>query len=81
MRRVRSSSIGHTEANLLVSNVTEFTGRKHRRSVFYLLPLFIYAAIPENDIWIAALCRQHHLALASRDGHFDKVRGLKRVDW
>src|SRR5437870_1393532 len=37
--------------------------------------------IPENDIWIAGLCRQHHLAVASRDGHFDKVRGLKRVPW
>ena len=37
--------------------------------------------IPENDIWIAALCRQHHLTLASRDGHFDKVRDLKRVGW
>jgi predicted nucleic acid-binding protein len=37
--------------------------------------------IPENDIWIAALCRQHRLAVASRDGHFDKVRGLKRVAW
>ena len=37
--------------------------------------------IPENDLWITALCRQHHLALASRDGHFDKVRGLKRVEW
>jgi predicted nucleic acid-binding protein len=37
--------------------------------------------IPENDIWIAALCRQHQMALATRDGHFDKVRGLKRVVW
>ena len=37
--------------------------------------------IPENDIWIAALCRQHQMAVASRDGHFDKVRGLKRVGW
>ena len=37
--------------------------------------------IPENDIWIAGLCRQHHLAVASRDGYFDKVRGLKRVPW
>ena len=35
--------------------------------------------IPENDIWIAALCRQHHLAVASRDAHFDHVRGLSRV--
>jgi predicted nucleic acid-binding protein len=37
--------------------------------------------IPENDIWIAALSRQHQLALATRDGHFDKVRGLTRVAW
>jgi tRNA(fMet)-specific endonuclease VapC len=37
--------------------------------------------IPENDIWIAALCRQHRLALASRDEHFHKVRGLKCVEW
>lgn len=37
--------------------------------------------IPENDVWIAALCRQYQLALASRDGHFDKVQGLKRVRW
>lgn len=37
--------------------------------------------IPENDLWIAALCRQHQQALATRDAHFDKVRGLKRVAW
>ena len=37
--------------------------------------------IPENDIWIAALCRQHGLPVASRDGHFDKVSRLKRVAW
>ena len=37
--------------------------------------------IPENDIWIEALCQQHQMAVASRDGHFDKVRGLKRVEW
>lgn len=37
--------------------------------------------IPENDIWIAALSRQHGLPLASRDSHFDRVRGLRRVSW
>jgi predicted nucleic acid-binding protein len=26
--------------------------------------------IPSNDLWIAALCRQHGLAILSRDGHF-----------
>lgn len=37
--------------------------------------------IPENDIWIAALARQHELAVLSRDRHFDHVHGLQRVGW
>ena len=37
--------------------------------------------IPSNDLWIAALCRQHSLPLLSRDRHFDLVPGLKRIDW
>jgi tRNA(fMet)-specific endonuclease VapC len=37
--------------------------------------------IPTNDIWIAALCRQHSLPLLSRDRHFDLVSGTKRIDW
>jgi len=35
--------------------------------------------IPGNDLWIAALTRQHALPLLSRDRHFDFVPGLKRV--
>jgi tRNA(fMet)-specific endonuclease VapC len=37
--------------------------------------------IPTNDIWIAALCRQHSLPLLSRDRHFDLVAGIKRIGW
>jgi predicted nucleic acid-binding protein len=37
--------------------------------------------IPENDIWIAALARQHRQPVVSRDGHFDYVPGLRRVTW
>ncbi len=37
--------------------------------------------IPTNDLWIAALCRQHGLPLLSRDGHFDAVSGIQRLDW
>lgn len=37
--------------------------------------------IPSNDMWIAALVRQHRLPLISRDQHFDVVPGLKRVQW
>ncbi len=37
--------------------------------------------IPSDDVWIAALCRQHTLAILSRDRHFDFVKGLRRLDW
>jgi tRNA(fMet)-specific endonuclease VapC len=37
--------------------------------------------IPVNDLWIAALCRQHGLPLLSRDRHFDVVAGIQRFDW
>jgi tRNA(fMet)-specific endonuclease VapC len=37
--------------------------------------------IPTNDLWIAALCRQHSFPLLSRDRHFDQVPGLKRIGW
>lgn len=37
--------------------------------------------IPENDVWIAALARQHGLPVVSRDRHFDRVAGVVRRDW
>lgn len=37
--------------------------------------------IPENDIWIAALARQHQMPVLSRDRHFDAVAGLNRLTW
>jgi predicted nucleic acid-binding protein len=37
--------------------------------------------IPSNDLWIAALSRQHRLTLMSQDQHFDAVPGLKRIGW
>ena len=37
--------------------------------------------IPANDVWIAALCRQHGLPLLSRDAHFDHVKRLRRQVW
>jgi tRNA(fMet)-specific endonuclease VapC len=33
--------------------------------------------IPENDIWIAGICRQFDLTLATSDAHFDLVDGLR----
>lgn len=37
--------------------------------------------ISENDVWIAALARQHGLAVVSRDQHFDRVPGVVRHGW
>lgn len=36
-------------------------------------------AIQQNDIWIAALCKQHGFALATRDQGFTHVLGLEVV--
>ena len=37
--------------------------------------------IPMNDLWIAAIARQHKLPVLSRDAHFDNVSGLTRIGW
>ncbi len=34
--------------------------------------------IPENDIWNAAIARQHGLTILSRDEHF---KGIPELDW
>jgi tRNA(fMet)-specific endonuclease VapC len=33
--------------------------------------------IPVNDLWIAALCLEHQIPLATKDEHFSRVRGLE----
>ena len=37
--------------------------------------------IPANDLWIAALARQHTQPILSRDAHFDHVPGIDRIAW
>jgi tRNA(fMet)-specific endonuclease VapC len=37
--------------------------------------------IPENDVWIAALARQHGFTLVSRDEHFGLVDDLDLESW
>ncbi len=38
-------------------------------------------AIQQNDIWIAALCKQHGFALATRDSGFHHILGLEVVEF
>lgn len=37
--------------------------------------------LPENDVWIAALCLEHDLELVTRDSDFEHVEGLRTASW
>ena len=37
--------------------------------------------IPYHDIWIAALAEQHGIDVVSRDAHFDRIPGVRRIGW
>jgi len=37
--------------------------------------------IPENDVWIAAIARQHNLPIVSRDEHLRWVKGVTGISW
>jgi tRNA(fMet)-specific endonuclease VapC len=37
--------------------------------------------IPENDLWIAAICMEHNLPLATADRHFECVAALQVYSW
>ncbi len=64
---------------LTVLDVTAQTAG-HYAAIFRELKL-AGTPIPTNDVWIAALVREHQLPLLSRDAHFDHVRKMKRVSW
>lgn len=36
--------------------------------------------IPENDLWIAAICKSFELPLMTEDKHFKYIKGLSLVD-
>jgi len=35
--------------------------------------------IPENDLWIASICREQKVPLITRDAHFDNIDDLKVI--
>ena len=37
--------------------------------------------LPENDIWIAAISRQHSLTVVTRDQHFKEIDALLLEEW
>ena len=37
--------------------------------------------VPYHDLWIGALALQHNIEVVSRDAHFDKMPGVRRIGW
>jgi tRNA(fMet)-specific endonuclease VapC len=37
--------------------------------------------LPENDVWIAAIAKQHSLTVVTRDQHFQEIDGLHLEEW
>jgi len=37
--------------------------------------------LPENDVWIAAIAKQHSLTVVTRDQHFKEIEGLLLEKW
>ncbi len=78
-RKAREKWLDRVEASVTVLDADSATARRYAdvREELRLAK----TSIPENDVWIAALARQHDQPLLSRDAHFDRVGGLRRVGW
>ncbi len=37
--------------------------------------------IPENDIWIAAISKEHNLPLITKDNHFQQISNIETLKW
>ena len=67
------------EQYVLILDVTRSTAQNYAEIRAELKR--VGTSIPSNDVWIAALAREHALPILSQDAHFDSVKGVKRVDW
>lgn len=78
-RAAREKWLDDLEANCSVLDVTSETSRVYAEIRQELR--MAGQPIPENDLWIAALARQHRLPILSNDAHFDQVSGVQRLGW
>ena len=65
--------------------LAEEAPRHHEDTIRHYAQLFVQlrrpgTPIPVNDLWIAALVLEHGFDLYSRDGHFDHLPQLPRVE-
>jgi tRNA(fMet)-specific endonuclease VapC len=78
-RRAREEVLDQLVRSSRVLEVTDATSR-HYASIRHDLKT-AGTPIPVNDTWIAALAREHALAILSNDEHFDAVRDVQRKGW
>ena len=78
-RKTRETWLAEVESAVTVLDVNSETAR-HYADVREELRK-ARTPIPKNDLWIAALARQHELPVITRDAHFDHVTDLRRVGW
>jgi len=78
-RKIREAWLEDVESAVTVLDVNSETARHYADGREQLRKA--RTPIPENDLWIAALARQHELAVITRDGHFENVADLRRVGW
>ena len=79
LRAARESWLDELEASAIVLTVTPETSRVYA-DIRHELRV-AGQPIPENDLWIAALARQHGLPILTNDAYFDQVAGLQRISW
>jgi tRNA(fMet)-specific endonuclease VapC len=78
-RSVLEPQLDFLEATVRVLDITRETASVYAAPRFDLRQRG--KPIPENDVWIAPLARQHGLAILSHDAYFDAIPGLQRVSW
>lgn len=78
-RRAREEVLDQLVRSSRVLEVTDATSR-HYAAIRHDLKS-AGTPIPVNDTWIAALAREHTLAILSNDAHFDVVRDVQRKAW
>ena len=78
VERAIGSVVEFAEGCILIPITTESAGEYGRIKSELMAA---GTAIPENDIWIAAVASERRLPIAVRDSHFSRIRGLTVLDW
>ena len=84
LRSSRQRRILEAELDSLLVDVVVLPIREETTPIYAKLRAELKTAgtpIPSNDVWIAALVRDHKMQLLSNDHHFDHVRGIERLEW